>query len=25
MQDTVERTGEAEPPLALGPAVWYEG
>jgi hypothetical protein len=25
MQDTAERTGEAEPPLALGPAVWYEG
>jgi len=25
MQDTTERTGEAEPPLALGPAVWYEG
>ena len=25
MQSTAERTGEAEPPEALGPAVWYEG
>ncbi len=25
MQSTAERTGEAEPPLAVGPAVWYEG
>jgi hypothetical protein len=25
MQRTAERTGEAEPPEALGPAVWYEG
>jgi len=24
MQRTAERTGEAEPPEALGPAVWYE-
>jgi hypothetical protein len=25
MQRTAERTGEAEPPVAYGPAVWYEG
>ncbi len=25
MQGTAERTGEAEPPLAYGAAVWYEG
>ena len=25
MQRTAERTGEAEPPEALGPTVWYEG
>ncbi|MGH7538949.1 MAG: hypothetical protein ACREMF_09955 [Gemmatimonadales bacterium] len=25
MQRTAERTGEAEPPEAYGPAVWYEG
>ena len=25
MQRTAERTGEAEAPEALGPAVWYEG
>lgn len=25
MQGTAERTGEADPPLALGRAVWYEG
>ena len=24
MQDTAERTGEAEPPVATGPGVWYE-
>jgi hypothetical protein len=25
MQGTVDRGGETEPPLALGPGVWYEG
>lgn len=25
MQWAAERGGEAEPPLAVGPAVWYEG
>jgi len=25
MQATADRTGDAEPPAALGPAVWYEG
>lgn len=25
MQGTAERTGELEPPLAFGAAVWYEG
>jgi hypothetical protein len=25
MQRTAERTGEAEPPVAHGPAIWYEG
>lgn len=25
MQSTAERTGDAEPPVAHGPAVWYEG
>ena len=25
MQSTAERAGEAEPPVAHGPAVWYEG
>lgn len=25
MQRTAERTGEADPPVAYGPAVWYEG
>lgn len=25
MQGTAERNGEAEPPLAYGAAVWYEG
>jgi hypothetical protein len=25
MHRTAERTGEAEPPVAYGPAVWYEG
>ena len=25
MQDAAERTGESEPPVAMGPAVWYEG
>jgi hypothetical protein len=25
MQGTAERTGESEPPLAMGAAVWYEG
>jgi hypothetical protein len=25
MQATAERTGDAEPPTAMGPAVWYEG
>jgi hypothetical protein len=25
MQGTAERTGESEPPLAYGAAVWYEG
>jgi len=24
MQDTAERTGEAEPPVAAAPSVWYE-
>ena len=25
MQSTAERTGDAEPPVAHGPSVWYEG
>ena len=25
MQSTADRTGDAEPPVAVGPAVWYEG
>jgi hypothetical protein len=25
MRATVERTGEAEPPVTLSPAAWYEG
>ena len=25
MQAAAERTGDAEPPVAVGPAVWYEG
>jgi len=25
MQAAAERTGDPEPPVALGPAVWYEG
>jgi hypothetical protein len=25
MQATADRTGDPEPPLAVGPAVWYEG
>jgi len=25
MQGAAERTGDAEPPVAVGPAVWYEG
>lgn len=25
MAQSAERSGEAEPPLALGPGVWYEG
>ncbi len=25
MQRTAERTGEAEPPVEVGPSVWYEG
>ena len=25
MQQSAERSGEAEPPLAVGPGVWYEG
>jgi hypothetical protein len=25
MQAAADRTGDAEPPVALGPAVWYEG
>jgi hypothetical protein len=25
MHDAAERTGDAEPPVALGPAVWYAG
>ena len=25
MQQSAERSGEAEPPLAFGPGVWYEG
>jgi hypothetical protein len=25
MQATADRVGDAEPPVALGPAVWYEG
>ena len=25
MAATAERTGEAEPPVAMGPSVWYEG
>ncbi len=25
MRSTAERTGDAEPPVAHGPAVWYEG
>ena len=24
-QATADRVGDAEPPVALGPAVWYEG
>lgn len=25
MEATAERTGDAEPPVAVGPAVWYDG
>ena len=25
MHDAAERTGDTEPPVAVGPAVWYEG
>jgi hypothetical protein len=25
MRDTADRTGDAEPPVAVGPGVWYEG
>jgi len=25
MQGTADRTGETEPPVELGPSVWYEG
>ncbi len=25
MQATVDRGGDTEPPVELGPAVWYEG
>jgi hypothetical protein len=25
IQATADRTGDPEPPLAVGPAVWYEG
>jgi len=25
MQAAAERTGDPEPPVAVGPAVWYEG
>jgi hypothetical protein len=25
MQGAADRSGEAEPPVAVGPAVWYEG
>jgi hypothetical protein len=25
MQAAADRTGDAEPPVAVGPAVWYEG
>jgi hypothetical protein len=25
MNDAAERTGDAAPPVAVGPAVWYEG
>lgn len=25
MQATADRTGETEPPVAVGPGVWYEG
>jgi hypothetical protein len=25
MQTAAERTGDSEPPVAVGPAVWYEG
>ena len=25
MQDAAQRTGDTEPPVAVGPAVWYEG
>jgi hypothetical protein len=25
MADAAERTGDTEPPVAVGPAVWYEG
>jgi hypothetical protein len=25
MQATADRTGDPEPPVAVGPAVWYEG
>jgi hypothetical protein len=25
MRETADRTGDAAPPVAVGPAVWYEG
>jgi hypothetical protein len=25
MHDAAERTGDAEPPVAVAPGVWYEG
>ncbi|PYO84516.1 MAG: hypothetical protein DMD65_02785 [Gemmatimonadetes bacterium] len=25
MQEAAERTGDPEPPVAVGPAVWFEG
>ena len=25
MRDAAERTGDTDPPVAVGPAVWYEG